>query len=304
MPLAPSVPLQVLDVPWLRQAEVEVRVLRLDLLDVALSGNKWFKLSGYLQWLQQVGAKGLLSVGGPHSNHLHALAAAGQRLGIPCVGLLRGAPQDTPTVRDLQAFGMQLHWLSYGEYRHRYRADFWAHWRARYPDYLGIPEGGSGWPGIFACKDIASLVPEWTFDGWWLGCGTGATLAGIVLGDLMEHTVYGALAGPLRHQVPQQVAAWLAEAGVAGRRPVWVEACRRGFGRADAQLQAFMTETEQLTGLPLEPVYTAKALLALREWVTTGQVPAGSRLVFVHTGGLQGRRQIMGASGASQGVPA
>ena len=39
---------------------------------------------------------------------------AGRRFGFATVGLLRGEPQQTPTVVDLQACGMQLHWLGYG----------------------------------------------------------------------------------------------------------------------------------------------------------------------------------------------
>ena len=58
----------------------------------------------------------------------------------------------------------------------------------------------------------------------------------------------------------------------------------------DDELLAFMRDTEDATGLPLEPLYTAKALLALREQVCAGAVAAGARLIFVHTGGLQGWR--------------
>jgi 1-aminocyclopropane-1-carboxylate deaminase len=42
--------------------------------------------------------------------------------------------------------------------------------------------------------------------------------------------------------------------------------------------------------MPLEPVYTAKALWALRDAVGKGSLRSGSRVVFVHTGGLQGWR--------------
>ena len=50
-----------------------------------------------------------------------------------------------------------------------------------------------------------------------------------------------------------------------------------------------------MSGLPLEPVYTGKALMALREFCESGQLARGSRLIFIHTGGLQGRRALMGA---------
>ena len=119
-------------------------MLRLDLIDPELSGNKWFKLVHHLGAAQAGGASGLLSVGGPHSNHLHALAAAAKRYGLGSVGLLRGHAQQTATVEDLQRFGMQLHWLGYGGYRNRHRADFFDTWRDRYPNYYSVPEGGGG----------------------------------------------------------------------------------------------------------------------------------------------------------------
>lgn len=70
----------------------------------------------------------------------------------------------------------------------------------------------------------------------------------------------------------------------------WHEACRGGFGKFDDELLAFIEASEQATGVPLEALYTGKALLALRDKVEAGYFAPGTRLVFVHTGGLQGRR--------------
>ncbi len=137
----PSAALQPLRLGWLDRAGVELAILRLDQVDPLLSGNKWYKLAHHLAAARAADAKGLISLGGRHSNHLHALAAAGQRFGLPTVGLLRGEPQATATVQDLQRFGMTLHWLGYGGYRDRHRADFFEAWRIRYPDYHCIPEG-------------------------------------------------------------------------------------------------------------------------------------------------------------------
>ncbi|MNR65283.1 D-cysteine desulfhydrase [compost metagenome] len=51
-----------------------------------------------------------------------------------------------------------------------------------------------------------------------------------------------------------------------------------------------MTAAEDESGLPLEPVYTGKALLALHERVEARAFARGTRLIFVHTGGVQGYR--------------
>ncbi|TBU82102.1 1-aminocyclopropane-1-carboxylate deaminase [Pseudomonas daroniae] len=291
----PHAPLQHLSFDWL--AGIELAVLRLDLIDPLISGNKWFKLAPHLRIAAQQGVSGIISLGGAHSNHLHALAAAGQRFSFATVGLLRGQPQRTPTVVDLQRFGMQLHWLGYGGYRERHRVDFWAPWHERYPGFCAVPEGGGGLPGAQGCADLLALVAEqlpalgWAdYHGWWLAAGTGTTLAGLVIGEDGQRIVHGAMAVPLDHGVPEQVQALLAQAGLADAGYRLFGACRGGFARQDAELLDFMTQCEIQSGVPLEPLYTAKALMALREAIAGGVIKAGTRLIFVHTGGLQGRR--------------
>lgn len=294
---APHAPLQPLSFDWSSAAGVELAVLRLDLLDPLISGNKWFKLTQHLQAAVAAGAEGVISLGGPHSNHLHALAAAGRRFNFATVGLLRGEPQQTPTLDDLQALGMQVHWLGYGGYRARNLPGFWDYWRERYGNFYALPEGGGGLPGALGCAALPALVREqlpslgWTdYDGWWLAVGTGTTLAGLLLAEAGAHPVYGALAVPATYGAQQQIQAILQAAGVADRGYQLLEACRGGFARFDGALLAFMHASESASGVPLEPVYTAKALMALRQQVEAGYFAPGSRLLFVHTGGLQGRR--------------
>ncbi len=195
-------------------------------------------------------------------------------------------------MRDLQALGMELHWLGYGGYRARNQAGFWDPWQARYPGWHCIPEGGGGLAGAQGCAlimqqaraQIAAL--GWSgYDAWWLAAGTGTTLAGLVMAEAGAHVVHGALAVPRDHGVPEAVAAL---AGAHGYK--LHDACRGGFGKFDADLLAFIADCERHTGVPLEALYTGKALLALREQVEAGLFAPGTRLIVVHTGGLQGRR--------------
>jgi 1-aminocyclopropane-1-carboxylate deaminase len=290
-------PLELLHLDWLAHSGIEVAILRLDQIDPLISGNKWFKLIEHLKTADRVGAEGIISLGGAHSNHLHALAAAGKRFGFATVGLLRGHPQQTPTVKDLQAFGMQLHWLGYGGYRARYEAGFWEPWQAQYPDLFPVPEGGGGLQGAKGCMQLKALACEqlnalgWSdYDAWWLACGTGTTLAGLVLAEAGEHPVYGALAVPGDHGVAQQVERIVQEAGLVDAVYELIDASRGGFARVDPLLLDFIEKTEQASGIPLEPLYTGKALLALKQQVEAGKFARGSRLIFVHTGGLQGQR--------------
>ncbi|KAE9639552.1 pyridoxal-phosphate dependent enzyme [Pseudomonas sp. PB103] len=293
----PQAPLEHLHLDWLSAAGIEVAILRLDQIDPLISGNKWFKLVEHLKAAERNGAEGIISLGGAHSNHLHALAAAGKRLGFKTVGLLRGHAQETPTVQDLQAFGMQLHWLGYGGYRARHEPGFWEPWLAQYPSLHAVPEGGGGLSGALGCVALKAQVDAqlsalgWrNYHAWWLACGTGTTLAGLVLAEAGAHPVFGALAVPEDHGVAPQVEAILREAGMANAGYALIEASRGGFAKVDSGLLAFIEQTEQASGVPLEPLYTGKALLALKEQIEAGRFASGTRLVFVHTGGLQGRR--------------
>ncbi|WP_346831970.1 pyridoxal-phosphate dependent enzyme [Pseudomonas abietaniphila] len=300
--MLPPAPLQPLHLDWLRAARIDVAIQRLDLIDPLISGNKWFKLKHHLTAASQAGAEGLISLGGAHSNHLHALAAAGKRFGFATVGLVRGHPVQTPTMLDVQAFGMALHWLGYAGYRARHEPDFWAPWRERYPQLHPVPEGGGGLDGALGCAEIVSQARRqladlgWEdYDGWWLACGTGTTLAGLVLAESDGHKVYGAMAVPEGHGVAQNIPAILG--GSDDQRYELLDASRGGFAKADPELMVFIAECEQQSGIPLEPLYTGKALLALRQAVDARRFAAGSRLIFVHTGGLQGKTAFVAGLG-------
>lgn len=290
----PLAPLQRLALGWLARAQVEVAVLRLDLVDPLISGNKAFKLLEHLRQAQAAQAPGVISLGGAYSNHLHALAAAGKRFGFATAGLLRGHAQDTPTVRDLEAFGMHLHWLGYGGYRERNAPGFWAPWQAQYPGWHCVPEGGGGVLGAKGCALIVEQARQqlasvgWDgYDGWWLAAGTGTTLAGLVLAEQGAHPVYGALAVPADHGVAQGIGALV---GPAVGTYALFDASRGGFAKVDPELTAFIAASEAESGVPLESLYTGKALLALQGQVEAGAFAPGTRLIFLHTGGLQGRR--------------
>ncbi|WP_371917463.1 1-aminocyclopropane-1-carboxylate deaminase/D-cysteine desulfhydrase [Pseudomonas sp. M30-35] len=295
--------MQLLNLYWLTNSGVEVAVLRLDLIDQQVSGNKWFKLAPYIKTASEQGAQGLISLGGAHSNHLHALAAAGNRFGFQTVGLMRGNSQATPTALELEQLGMRLHWLGYGGYRARNLPGFWQPWRMRYPHLQPVPEGGSGLLGAQGCRPLVELVCSqlkqinWPdYHAWWLAVGTGTTLAGLVLAEAGAHPVYGALAVPAQHGAEKQISSVLAQAQQADQGYRLLDAARGGFAKVDGQLLDFMQACEAESGMLFEPLYTAKALLALREQVEQGAFPRGTRLIFVHTGGLQGRAAALAKS--------
>ncbi|NER64927.1 1-aminocyclopropane-1-carboxylate deaminase, partial [Pseudomonas sp. MAFF212427] len=104
------------------------------------------------------------------------------------------------------------------------------------------------------------------------------------LAEAGAHRVHGAMAVPPGHGVEAEVE------GLAPSAYRLYDASRGGFAKVDPALLAFIQACEIEAGIPLEPLYTGKALLALHQQVQAGALAAGTRLIFVHTGGLQGRR--------------
>jgi len=192
---------------------------------------------------------------------------------------------------------MQLHWLGYGGYRARHEPGFWQPWREQYQTLHPVPEGGGGLPGAQGCASLKDQVSQqlgklgWDdYHGWWLACGTGTTLAGLVLAEAGQRAVYGAMAVPDDHGVAANVEAIVGDTGGFEL----IDASRGGFAKVDPTLLEFIAQSEQASGIPLEPLYTGKALLALKQQIEAGRFARGSRLIFIHTGGLQGRRGFDG----------
>lgn len=63
-----------------------------------------------------------------------------------------------------------------------------------------------------------------------------------------------------------------------------------GYAKSPPQDRADIALLSKQLNLPLEPIYSGKALLGLFRDIAAGYYPPHSQLVFLHTGGLQGAR--------------
>lgn len=305
--LAASAAAEAVDLPELAARGVELSVWRLDRLDAAGSGNKLFKLAEHLRAAAAAGQRRVLSFGGAYSNHIHALAAAGAAAGLATVGVIRGEPAaaDNPTLRDARAAGMELHFVPRDWYRRHADGHDMPALRERFGDCYVIPEGGAGPAGALGCRVLGEAIgaraerPDLVV----LPCGTGATLAGLVAGLADACAVLGVavLKGGdfLREAVQGQL-----EALGAGHRQRWAidtEHHGGGYAKVAPALAEFSAAFSRRTGIPVEPVYTGKMLHALWQDIEQGRFARGTRLLALHTGGLQGARRASATDQPSTG---
>lgn len=293
--------LEAVDDPWLQARGIRLRVLRLDRIHPQISGNKWFKLKDNLRAAQAAGEDTLLSFGGAWSNHLLALAEAGRLSGLRTIGVVRGeaSASPSPVLQRCADAGMVLHHVSRSDYRRKHESAFISQLHDRFGRFHLIPEGGSNLDGVRGC---ASIVPLLGLDDRpvtvALACGTAATLAGMLLALPRSATALGISVLRGEDTLSPQVGRWLQALGQSDPCAWQIETrfhCG-GYARSTPQLLDFISGFGRRTGIPLEPVYTGKLMLALYRLIEEGRWPCGSELIAVHTGGLSASEPLSSVS--------
>lgn len=285
-------PLQVLPGPW-DACGLEVWVKREDLLHPEVSGNKWRKLIGNLRAARAAGKDCLLTFGGAYSNHIYATAAAAQEAGFRSIGVIRGEEHEplNPTLQFARDQGMQLVYMDRSTYRKKHEAAVLDQLRQKHGDFFMIPEGGSNVHALEGVREMMEEIPQ-EYDYVLCACGTGGTLAGIVsaLPEGMQAIGVSALKGGEFLYGDASRLAGMGEEGFRRKAHIWTDAHHGGYAKTSPELIAFMQELYKETGLKTDPVYTGKALYALAQKAQQGILPAGSKVLFIHTGGMQGLR--------------
>ena len=281
-------PLQQLSDPLLQERQVELWIKREDLLHPKISGNKWRKLKYNLQEAKRLQHHTLLTFGGAYSNHIAATAAAGKEYGFITIGIIRGEEHLplNPTLRFATDCGMQLQYISREKYRQKDDAAFLQELSEQ--PYI-LPEGGTNGLAVKGCTEIVQDIPI-DYDYVCCASGTGGTVAGIIAGLAGEKQVlaFPALKGGhfLQEEIQQLVLNY------CGRQfSNWhliTDYHFGGYAKVKPELLAFMQAFQNQHHIPLEPIYTGKMLYGLFDLIQQGFFPAGSRIIAIHTGGLQG----------------
>ncbi len=285
-------PLQQIQDQCLQQAGVELWIKRDDLLHPVISGNKWRKLKYCLNHALNCQKQTLVSMGGPWSNHLHALAYAGKALGLKTRAFIRGEkPQSfSPTLIDLQRWGMQLEFVSRQQYRFLRQHRAFDSLPGLGCDEYWLPEGGAS---RLALQGVQEMAAELTiqYSDLFVSCGTGTTLAGLIAASSDDVRVFGVAALKGADFLTEDVEKLLPE----GCNTPWrieLEYHCGGFARVTPALEQFIEQFEARHAIPLDRVYNGKMFYAIYQLIQQGAFEEGRRIVAIHSGGLQGNRDL------------
>ena len=294
-----------------RMLGVEVFVKRDDLIGLGFGGNKIRQLEFYFGAALAQGADTVLITGAVQSNYVRAAAAAAAKLGLQAVLQLE---ERVPGMdRTYYVSGNVLlddllgaRRVSFPEGENEHGADqslrdqaerLQRSGRRPYVIPLGLdnpPLGALGY--ILAAREVVEQSIE--FDCAVVASGSALTHAGFLCGlRALRHSapVHGACvrrAARLQRDRVATVSTRLAN--LLGSAPLivsddiltWDMALAPGYGRLGPMAREAIELMAQYEGLFVDPVYTAKSLAVLVALTRDGTISKGTRVLFVHTGGL------------------
>jgi 1-aminocyclopropane-1-carboxylate deaminase/D-cysteine desulfhydrase-like pyridoxal-dependent ACC family enzyme len=283
-----------LDLPDFSKAGILVDVLRLDKVHPVISGNKWFKLKNYLTGAIQGNCKTILTFGGAFSNHLVAAACLAKAAGLRSVGVIRGerAPVLSHTLQDAQSYGMELEFISRQDYRHKDSPEFLGNLQKKFPAACIIPEGGSGLPGVEGSSDILGLVPAGKYSHLLCAIGTGTMFQGLANASTGDQQVVGVCVLKGMRDLLTDFSHQFLNPDRRRRCSIYYDYHFGGYGRKNAGLFQFMNRFFEETGIETDFVYTAKLFYGVIDLVRKEKMAPGSRLMIIHSGGLQGNHSL------------
>jgi L-cysteate sulfo-lyase len=283
-------------------------IKRDDQTGLAMGGNKTRKLEFLVADALAQGKNHLITTGAAHSNHCRQTAAAAARQGLGCTLVLRGQPPPTPLTGNLlldHLLGAEFCWA--GDRLPELVMEETAqaltdHGRQPYI----VPLGGSNIIGdtayVLAMGELMDQLAEGgeMVDVIAVATSSGGTQAGLVLGA-RAYGFQGRILGISIDQDAEEfktVITDLAEGtaerlglgamSLAGDVLINDDYLGDGYGVVgDLERRAINLLASQ-EGIPLDPVYTGRAMGGLLDLIDKGRFTPDDRVLFWHTGGTPG----------------
>ena len=295
---------------------IELWIKRDDCTGLALGGNKVRQIEFYLGEARARGADTVLITGAVQSNFVRLAAAGARQLGMDIHIQLEERVDDADDLYRASGnvlldrlLGATLHSLPIGEDEaaadaalERLAESLAGEGRKPYVIHLGVdhpPLGGLGY--VLAANEVMEQIRARGFGLDAVVCASGSALthAGTLVGmrAIGEHIpVHGICVRRGASLQRPRVAKRAAEIAAMIGRPDLVldesdvdvsdEVHAPGYGKLNDAIREAVSMAARLEALLLDPVYTGKAMAGLVAHVRSGRIRAGSRVLFLHTGGL------------------
>jgi 1-aminocyclopropane-1-carboxylate deaminase len=268
-------------------------IARLDLIHPIVSGNKLFKLYYYVQNALVEKKTTLVTMGGAYSNHLIASAYYAHINGLKTLGLVRGekAVQLSHTLKQCEAWGMKLIYISREDYPRINEDNIHLYISFDKNSCFFIPEGGYGKEGTKGASLIMEAVSSTQPDFITTAVGTGCTLSGLLYNKTSKAKIIAVPVLKGFYELEKNMADVL-ESKYPLDFDLFNDYHFGGYAKKNETLIHFMNSFYNANNIPTDFVYTGKMMYAIWDKINAGYFPKGSKIMSIHTGGLQGNLSL------------
>ena len=158
-------------------------------------------------------------------------------------------------------------------------------------DVYILPAGGYGVKGMLGAKEILSTLPTGQYSHILAACGSGTMLAGLIASARPNQKLIGISVLKNNFSLQNEIRALL-----PGKSD---EECHLvhdyhfgGYAKWNNKLISFMNDWYLTNNIPSDFVYTAKLFYALNDLVQKKYFTEETRILAIHSGGLQGNRSL------------
>ena len=272
---------------------IESSILRLDKLHPIVSGNKWFKLRYYIEDAIAHNASTIASFGGPYSNHLVALAYAAKENNIKSIGYVRATQEDaiTPSLQEALGYGMQLEFLGRTHFQ-AIKNDLLKKNNNGNHEQSGVYYIDEGGYGELGAKGAATILNEHckSYNTIIAAVGTGTMLAGLIQAAAPHQNIIGIPILKNEASIEAEIKTLLIDSTKPFRLIHGFH--QGGYAKTNPTLIGFMNQLWETEKIPSDIVYTGKLLYAVDSLLKENYFKVGSKILVIHSGGLQGNRSL------------
>lgn len=295
-----------------KESGVNIYIKRDDQTGSEISGNKIRKLEYSIYEAIENGCDTLITCGGIQSNHARATAAAGIKLGMRAILVLRS--DEIPELEGNyfldKVIGADVRIISSDDYRER-RAEIMEDIKAEsdaegHKAYI-IPEGASNGIGSLGYYSFMKEIKEQEkelgikFDRIVAAVGSGGTYAGLCMGNTEFFNGEKKITGfnvcddaeffkKRSEEIIEEAQKYLDGNIIVKAEDMDIIDGYVGIGYAQSRPEEleFIQKTARKEGVIFDPVYTGKAMYGMMNEIEKGTFAKGENVLFIHTGGLFG----------------
>jgi D-cysteine desulfhydrase len=284
-------------------------IKRDDYTGAGMGGNKVRKLEYLLAQAVDNGADTAITIGSEKSNHARVTAALCARLGLRCILVLNRTTQSDDSLKPAsitvdEIVGAEIHLVADRKDRMPTLMSIAEKLRGEGSRVVEIPLGASTPLGalgyVRAIEEAATQLkamdvkPDYIFHS----SSSGGTQAGLIVGSQIFGLESAQIVGVSPDDPAESISAEVKRIAVSAGELLGLDDNQfredatvsdqfvgEGYSIPSKESASALGLLAQTEGILLDPIYTAKAMAALIDWVKRGRISQKETALFWHTGG-------------------